>query len=470
MTTKIDLTFTHDDLVRLRSATDAVVAVPGDDAYAEEVSTWNLAVRLRPAVVVGAAGPGDVVRAVSWAADLGLPIGVNATGHGAVPNADGAVLINTRRLSRVTVDVAGRTATVAAGARMRNVTAAAGSHGLACVQGSSGSVGAVGFTLGGGLGVLSRSLGLAADHVLAIDVVTADGHLRTVDPHHQPDLFWALRGGKGNFGVVTAFTTALHPLPNLFGGGMFFDGAHAADVLHGWRRWTDGHTERTSSSVALLRLPDDPQLPDPIRGRFVIHVRMAHVGEASEGARLAREISAVAPVVLDTLGPLPPTALDRVHMDPPHPMPIHERGCLLDALPADALDTVVRQAAGAADSPVVLVEIRHLGGVLARPPVAPSAVPGRSAPYLLFALAPDVPAAGPGAIAAVESLFDAIAPWRSATTLPNFLGRTYDPIQVAAAWPADDRARLIDVKRAWDPANLFRLGHSLVGGRQSELR
>jgi hypothetical protein len=241
-------------------------------------------------------------------------------------------------------------------------------------------------------------------------------------------------------------------------------------LLHGWRRWINGHTERTSSSVALLRLPDDPQLPDPIRGRFVTHVRMAHVGEAGEGARLARDISAVAPVVLDTLGPLPPTALDRVHMDPPHPMPIHERGCLLDALPGDALDTVLRQAAGVADSPLVLVEIRHLGGTIARPPAVPSAVPGRSAPYLLFALAPDVPAVAPGAPAAVDSLFDAMAPWCSATTLPNFLGRLYDPIHVAGAWPAAERARLIDIKRAWDPANLFRVGHSLVGGRQSELR
>ena len=376
MTITTDDPFTPGQLASLRSACQGAVSVPGENPYQEEVATWNLAVRLRPALVVGARTTDDVVAAVRWAARLGLAVGVNATGHGAVPNADGALLINTRRLSRITIDPGHATATVGAGARMGDVTAAAARYGLAPVQGSSGSAGAAGFTLGGGLGVLSRRFGLAADRVLSIDVVTSDGRLRTVDADRHPELFWALRGGKGNFGVVTSYRTSLVRLSTFYGGGIFFDGAHAADVLHAYRHWITGLTEQTSTSVALLHLPPDPAVPEPIRGRYVVHLRIAHVGDSGEGARLARGIRSAAPVLLDALGDLPTTSLDLVHQDPPAPTPAHERGSLLDQLTPDTIDAVVREAS-APGSPLMLAEIRQLGGAIARPPAIPSAVPGR---------------------------------------------------------------------------------------------
>ncbi len=463
MTTNLDQAIGHNDIAALRGSLDAVVAVPGDDHYAEEVSTWNNAVSLQPAVVVGARTPKDVITEVNWATDLGLPIGVNATGHGAVANAKGALLINTRRLSAVNIDVTNATATVGAGARLQDVTAAAARYGWACVQGSTGSTGAVGFTLGGGLGVLSRTFGLAADHVLSIDVVTADGQLRTVDAVQTPDLFWALRGGRGNFGVVTSFRTALITRSSCYGGGLFFDGADAAAVLHSYRSWVADHTDDTSSSVALLRLPPDPGLPEPIRGRFVVHVRMGHLGDPAEGARVATAMRWAAPVLLDTLGEMPLSALDMIHLDPPGPMPAHERGCLLDGLSDALIDAVLRQATPP-DSPLVLVEIRHLGGAVARPPASPNAVPGRTSPFLLFTITPAVPPLAEAGPRAVQALFDAVQSWRSTTNLPNFLGRSADPDAVAAAWPPETRARLLEVKRAWDPDNLFRLGHALLPG------
>ncbi|HEY0811988.1 MAG TPA: FAD-binding protein [Pseudonocardia sp.] len=461
MTTTLDPTIRQADITRLRASLDAVIAVPGDVHYDDEVSTWNSSVTLRPAVVIGARTPEDVVTAVAWAVDLGLPVGVNATGHGAVANAAGALLINTSRLSAVSIDVATATATVGAGARIRDVAVAAARYGWACVQGSTSSTGAVGFTLGGGLGVLSRTFGLAADHVLSIDVVTPDGRLRTVDADHTPDLFWALRGGKGNFGVVTSYRTALITRSTCYGGGIFFDGVDAPAVLHHYRHWITGHTDDTSSSVALLRVPADPGLPEPIRGRFVVHVRMGHVGDPAEGARIATAMRRAAPVLLDTLGEIPLAALDMVHLDPPGPVPAHERGCLLDGLPDDAIDAILRQTTPA-DSPLVLTEIRHLGGAVARPPVAPNAVPGRSSPFALFAIAPAAPPLAEAGPRAVQTLLDAMQPWRSTTNLPNFLGRSTDPTTVAAAWPPETRARLLDIKRAWDPDNLFRLGHALL--------
>ncbi len=453
--------FTSGQLAGLRSAVSGAVTVPGQDGYDEEVATWNLAVRLRPAVTVGARTADDVVNTVRWAARLGLAVGVNATGHGPADNADGAVLISTRHLAQITIDPAGATATVAAGARIGDLTAAAAPYGLAPVQGSSGSVGAAGFTLGGGLGVMSRTFGLAADRVLSIDVVTSDGCLRTVDADHHPELFWALRGGAGNFGVVVSYRTALERLSSFYGGGLFFDGEHAREVLHAYRSWVGGLTERTSSSVGLLNLPPDPAVPGPIRGRFVAHLRMAHAGDQAEGARLARSMRAVAPVLLDGLGEMPVTALDMVHQDPPVPTPAHELGCLLEELAPDVIEAVVR-AVSAPGTALMMVEIRQLGGAIARPPAVPNCVPGRAAPFVLFAIALAVPPSAEAGSRAVTSLLDAVQPWRSPVTFPNFLGRSYRPAEVQAAWPAESRARLLEIKHGWDLANLFRVRHALL--------
>jgi hypothetical protein len=463
VTTRIEQPFTAADLSRLRASCVGVVLTPDQPGYADEVGTWNLSVRLRPAVVVAAAGPEDVVRAVHWATEHGLAIGVNATGHGAVPNADGVLLVSTRRMTEVRVDPVLATATVAAGARMRDVTAAAAPYGLTPVQGSTGSAGAVGYTLGGGLGVMSRTFGLAVDHVTTIDVVTLDGRLRTVDADHDPDLFWALRGGRGNFGIVTSYRTMLQRLSTFYGGGLFFDGADAGSVLYRYRDWIAGHSDRTSSAVALLRLPQDPRLPDPIRGRFVVHLRMAHVGDPEEGARLAAGIRGSAPVVFDTLDELPTTSLDLVHMDPVDPMPTHERGLLLDDLTEGVVDAVLERAGGPVEHPLVVTELRNLGGAIAHPPQRPSAVPGRDAAALLFTLAPAVPPLAEVGPRAVQALFDAVEPWRSESTFPTFLGRSFAPEDVQGAWPRASLDRLLAVKGAWDPANQLRVGHALLG-------
>jgi FAD/FMN-containing dehydrogenase len=438
------------------------VRLPGEDGYQRAVGTWNTGVRLRPAAVLSAHTAVDVVAGVRWAAQRTMPVGAHATGHGAVANADGALLINTSQLNSVEVDAQARTVTAGAGARLAALTTAAAPHGLAALQGSSGSVSVAGFVSGGGLAVLSRTYGLAADHVRSIDVVNADGELHRVDAGHEPDLFWALRGGKGNFGVITAICMSLIPLTSFYGGGVFFDGAHAPAVLHAYRRWIASHTERTSSSVALLRLPPDPALPDALRGRFAVHVRMAHVGDHDEGARLAAAIRGAAPVLLDTMGEMAAAAMDAVHQDPPGPMLAYEQGCLLDDLTGDTIEAILARTAAVPDSPLILVEIRHLGGAIARRPDVPSAMPGRDAAFSLFTMAPGVPPLAQAAPAAVADLFAAVTPWRSASALPNFLGRRSDPELVVAAWPADDRERLLAIKQWWDPENRFRLGHAIV--------
>jgi FAD/FMN-containing dehydrogenase len=452
----------HRDLDQLAAAVRSPVRRPGDAGYDSAVSTWNVARPLRPATVVEARSAKDVAAAVRWAARHGMPIGAHNTGHGAVSNAEGGLLVSTRALDSVEVDAASRVATVGAGARLGALTAAAAPYGLATVQGSTGSVGVGGFISGGGLGVMSRTFGLAADHVVSMDVVTVDGELRNVDATHEPDVFWALRGGKGNFGIITAIRMSLVPLRSFYGGGIFFDGAHASAVMHAYRTWTAAHSDRTSSSVALLRLPPNPALPEPIRGRFVVHVRMAHVGDAAEGREQAADIGRAAPVLLDLMREMPPAELDGVHMDPPGPLPFFDRGGLLDRLPAEAIDALVGVVAEPG-SPLTLVDLRLMGGAIADPRGAASdAVPGRQAAFNLFSLVPDISPFAQAAPGAVAALFAALGPWLSGGALPNFLGRRSDPADVLAAWPVAQRGRLLAVKRRWDPDNLFRIGHALL--------
>ncbi len=259
---------TAGDVAALAAAVQGIVAVPGDDAYAGECATYNLALPRSPAVVVGAAAPGDVSQAVRFAAERGLPVGVLATGHGPSVPADGAVLVNTRRLTGVTIDLAARVARVAAGTRWQQVVEASAPHRLAALNGSSPQVGVVGYSLGGGLSpVLGRSYGWAADRVRAVELVTADGEIVRATAEQDADLFWAARGGKDNFGIATAIEFDLFEVPRLYGGGLYFDGARAGEILQFYREWAPTLPPELTVSVGLLSLPPLDSVPEPLRGR-----------------------------------------------------------------------------------------------------------------------------------------------------------------------------------------------------------
>jgi len=258
---------------------------PGDVGYDAERAGFNLAIEHRPELVVGATGAADIIAAVERATADGLAVAVQATGHGVSVPADGAVLVNTNRMTGVVVDPSTRTARVEAGARWERVLPLAARYGLAPLNGSSPHVGAVGYTLGGGIGLLGRRYGYAADHVRWLDVVTADGRLRRVSADADPELFFALRGGKGNFGVVVSMEIELMPVSRLYGGGLYFPGESTADALHVWCEWTRTVPDSMASSVMLIRYPGDPAEPEPLRDRFVTHLRVAWSGAPEEGER-----------------------------------------------------------------------------------------------------------------------------------------------------------------------------------------
>ena len=425
---------------------------PGDPGYDAALTGYQLAVVHAPAVVVQARSADDVATAVRYAAAEGLGVVVQSTGHGARhPAGPDTLLLRTGDLDDVTVDPVARTVTVGAGATVAQVMAEAGPHGLAMVSGAAPTVGVVGLTIGGGVGPLARSLGFAADRVRSFEVVTADGEQRHVDADSEPDLFFALRGGGGGVAVVTSMTADLVELPGFWGGAVFFPGAAAAAVLHAWRSWAPTLPTEVTTSIALLRLPDLPQVPGPLRGQFVVHLRIASTGSMADGAALLAPMLTAAPVLINLVGPMPYSSIGAVHLDPADPAPTADCGCVLRDFPEEAADALLAVAGPGVDSPLLVAEVRHLGGAMAVQPAVPDAVSGRDATWQLFTLGMLVPPTADQVPAAARAVVDALGPWRSGL-LYNFAGGQ----DLSEAWPPDVLARLQRITRDRDPHGLFR--------------
>jgi FAD/FMN-containing dehydrogenase len=438
------------------------VLVPGDDGYDAERLGYDRSIEHRPAVVVGAASADDVVAAVRFARAQDLAVAVQATGHGACVAADGAMLITTNRMAGVSVDSASATARVDAGVRWDRVIGEAAGFGLAPLSGSAPFVGAVGYTVGGGLGVLARRYGYAADHVRSLELVAADGSLLTVTPDDHADLFWGLRGGKDNFGIVTSMTVDLFPVASLYGGGLFFAADDSARVLDAYLGWTATVPEEMTSSVALARLPDVEAVPDPLRGRFVVHVRVAYCGPRAAGEGLVAPLRAAARPILDTVAEIPYTASGTIHNDPSEPVAAYGETGLLRELDGGAVDALLAAVGPDVDGPTV-VELRQLGGALGRPAAIPNAVGHRDAAFTLFSVSVADPARLDAIRAANRALFDAMRPWDHGGVFMNFLAGAHSAGEpVRSAYEPGDFARLRALKSQYDPDNVFRLNHNIA--------
>ncbi|MFC4138509.1 MULTISPECIES: FAD-binding oxidoreductase [unclassified Microbacterium] len=433
-----------------------------DPAYDTARGGYNLAVQHHPASIAVARTADDVVHAVREARARGLGVAVLATGHGPSRPADGQLLINTSAMKGITIDPAMRWARVEAGVRGGELVQAAAINGLAPLSGSSPEVGVVSYHLGGGLGLLGRSLGWAVDHVRAIEVVTADGVLRRTTPDREPDLFWALRGGgKGTLGVVTAMEIDLHPIARLYGGGLHFAADRVEDALTLWADWTRTVPEAMSSSVLLIRMPDIPVLPEPLRGRYVMHLRIVFTGSADEGARLIAPFRALGPIT-DTVVEMPYSGIGTIHAEPTTPVAFHARNRMLRTLDADAVRAVLRHAGPDAGAPFLL-ELRHAGGALARPAERPSALGRRDGEFVLYVGGAAGPDQAPALQVRFSELFAAIEPWTTGGVVVNFLsGPDVTAEELASGYLPDDVERLAQIKRAYDPENLFRTHHGLA--------
>jgi hypothetical protein len=345
---------------------------------------------------------------------------------------EGALLVHTGGLDECVVHPEGW-ARVGGGVRWRTLVDAAAPHGLTGLVGSSSGVGVVGYTTGGGLGPLARTYGLASDAVRALDVATGDGRLVRATPERHADLFWGLRGGRGSLGIVTAVELDLVPLASVYGGSLFFAEPDVPAVLRAWRDWADRLPETATTSVAVLQLPDLPQVPPPLAGRMTVAVRLVSTGSPQEGAALLAPLRALATPVLDGTGVLPAAALDAVHGDPKDPMPVVEAATLLHQLDDAGVDALLRLAGPGSGSPLVKVELRHLGGAVRRGGEHPSAVCGRDAAYQLVAIGLLVPPVADAARAHCDALLSGLGRWSTGGTLPTFAGgaRSYDAATLA---------------------------------------
>ncbi|MEU6061835.1 FAD-dependent oxidoreductase [Streptomyces sp. NPDC047097] len=376
----------------------SIFLTPDDPGYAAETAGFQTGFPVRPERVVAARSPEDVRRAVAYAAERGLPLAVQATGHGLAGPVDGGVLVSTRRMDGVRVDPAARTARIEGGARWGQVVAAAAPHGLAPLNGSSPGVGAVSYTLRGGLGILGREFGWAADRVRSLELVTPDGEPRTVTGASDPELFGRLLGGGGPaLGVVTALETGLVPVARLYGGSLLFaDGEDGGveSAVRAWREWTAGAPEALTSSVAVMVYPELPFVPEHLRGRYTASVRIAYTGTAAEGERLVAPLRAAAGRPLaDTLREMPYRESHTIHSDPETPHAYYGEGRLLGSLDPAGIGALLKRTGP--HSPLwTVVQLNHLGGALARP--AANGVPHREAGYLvrLLSVLGDAPGNG----------------------------------------------------------------------------
>ena len=303
---------------------------PHDPGWDEARRAWNLAVDQQPAAVALPETVEDVIAVVRWARSRGLRIAPQATGHsaGAMGSLAHTVLVKMERMRGVEIDTAKRRARVAAGTVWAEVTAAAAEHGLAALAGSSHDVGVVGYSLGGGISHLSRKHGLAANAIMAVELVNAEGEVVRADAENEHELFWALRGGGGSFGIVTAIEFALLPIEEVYAGVLFFPIERGAEVLQAWRRWVEDVPEELMSIGRFLQFPPIPNIPEPLRGNSFVVVEAIYIGDEEAGAELLRPLRELGPA-MDTLATIPVERLQELHMDPPGPVPGHGDGMLL---------------------------------------------------------------------------------------------------------------------------------------------
>src|SRR6478672_1223943 len=433
------------------------LVVPGDDGWDEARLAWHLAVDQRPAAVAIPEDVHDVIEIVEWAREEGLRIAPQGTGHNAPALGDlaGTVLMKMHKLRGVKVDPETRTARAAAGTIWIEVVEAAAEHGLAALAGSSPDVGVVGYTLGGGLSWLARKHGIGANNVTAIELVTADGDFKRVDRDHDPDLFWALRGGGGSFAVVTAIELDLFPYEQVYAGILWFPVERASEVLTAWRAWTEIVPEEMTSVGRILQFPPLEFIPEPVRGKSFVVVEAIYAGDAVDGEHWVAPLRELGPV-MDTVQTMSMPELSRLHMDPEGPAPGVGDGTMLTAFDAEAIEGFVANTVGA---PLLSAEVRHLGGAVARPKAEHGALTHFDDEYLMFAvgIAP-VPPAAAAVHGALERLFAALEPWQAEHTYSNFAERGRKPgsFHSEAAYH-----RLKRIKAQVDPENVIRANHEL---------
>lgn len=438
---------------------DTLVIKPGDPRYDEARQAWNLSVDQYPAAIVMAESAEDVVAAIRYARQENLGVSVQATGHGVFRPANGTLLINTSRMTEVTIYPETGTAWVAAGAKWQPVLDKAQAFGLAPLLGSTPDVGAVGYTLGGGLGWLARKYGLSSDSVLRFEVVTADGEIRQVSKTEHPDLFWALRGGGGSMAVVTGMEIQLYPVTVVYGGNLIYPITLAREVFLRYRAWVETLPNEFTTSVALMNFPPIPEVPEFLRGQSVVMVRGCYTGDVAEGKALLQPWLDWRQPMAHLFSELPFTEVASISNDPLDPMAHKLSGMRLRALSDEVIDTLLEHGINDDGSNLlVMIEVRHAGGVMSQVTSQSSPIGHRNVPFVLAVIAAvPIPALDAPAEAQVNALIAALEPARVGVYM-NFLEGSESQKRTIEAYSLENYHWLMRIKAKYDPHQLFRHG------------
>jgi hypothetical protein len=437
--------------------------VPGDDEYDEARKVWNGMIDRRPAMIARCQTPEDVVASVNFARENDLLIAVRGGAHNVAGNAtcDDGIVIDLSGMKQVTVDPVRQTATAQAGCTWADFDSATHPFGLATTGGLVSTTGIAGFTLGGGIGWLLRKYGMTIDNLRGADVVTADGRRVRATSNENSDLLWGLRGGGGNFGVVTAFEYDVHPLSTVLGGLTLYPASRGAEVLRFFRGFVAAAPDELTCIAIFLTAPPAPFVPAELQMQPAIAIAVCYAGDLDEGQRVVQPLRTFGPPAVDVICPMPYPVLQSMFDEgAPTGMQNYWKSAFLDDLSDGAVDVLV-DAAAAIRSPLAALHIHHLQGAVSRVGAEATAFGNRDAQFVLniVGLWPD-PADSPLNMTWVRNTYSAISPHATGRSYVNFMADEGQD-RVRAAYPQRSYERLVALKRKYDPANLFRLNQNI---------
>lgn len=454
---------THQSLPTLDGFSGELHA-PGSERYDALRTGWNVAISHTPDLIAVAFDERDVQAAVAYAHQNGLKVTVQATGHGQPRRASGGLLLDVSQLDSVSIDAAAATATIGGGAKWGKVIEVAHTHGLAPLNGSSPGVGVVGYTLGGGYGLMVRTYGLTVDHVRSMRVVLAEGRVALASREENSDLFWAMLGGGGAYGVVTQITMGLVPHAHAFGGNVMFDASRAEQVYDAWLDWTRTLPESVSSTITMITFPPVPFVPEFLHGRSMLVLQACAATDAAEGEALLKPMREREGAEFDSFRWMPSTEFGSIYNDPVDPLPVGGRGAMLKGLDREGVRAFLGAVGTPAESPNLMIQMRHVGGAMARVERGGSPLGGcRDAQYLVYYLGVPMSPEHPRRMAEhAEAGLAALRPWILSRGPLNWLGEgDVSAAHIREVFAASDYERLCAVKRAHDPQGLF--AHAGVG-------
>ena len=448
------------DFAAFAAGIRGTVIRPGDATYEQAREVHNAAFDRRPVAIVQASSAADVARTVVFARDTGLELAVRGGAHSVAGfgTSEGGIVLDLGQMKGLHIDPVRRLAWAQAGLRAGEYTAAAAAHGLATPFGDTGSVGIGGLTLGGGIGWLVRKYGLTIDSLLSVEIVTADGRIIIASPSENPDLFWAVRGGGGNFGVVTRFQFRLHPVSTVLGGALFLPPTRAA--LRGLEAAAASAPEALTTISMLMPAPPAPFIPEAIQGQLTLAVMFVYDGDPESGQKALEPFRALATPMAELVAPMPYVGIYDLVKAAEQRAPSTHRSLFLDRLDDDAVDAILERMSQPSSS-AAMTQIRILGGQMARVPSHATAFAYRDAKVMVVLITPfEDPAEAPVHAAWTHEFYEALRP-RSTGAYANFLEDEGEH-RVREAYPAPTYRRLAEIKRRYDPTNLFRLNQNIA--------